>query len=206
MASLEAILRLTDDEVDVRERLAVLSDMVLVRTGKCPTLLHSLAHLDKPCPCGCLDKPCPCDIVAVAAPVCPLSGWPAMAFLPSSCDVDLVMDFAFLIRVCTLPPTFQHLDSRAALPLIGQTAAPTQAQWVALALKQAIHRHHGAFDLEITELVRQHTWFQEQLRNLAFHLWPTDHTAVPRATRLRFDSGGTSAIQVAAHATIHHLI
>lgn len=35
------------------EQFAVLSDLVLQVSAKCPTLLHSLAHLDRACPCGC---------------------------------------------------------------------------------------------------------------------------------------------------------
>lgn len=105
--------------------------------------------------------------------------------------------------LCSLPPTFVFPKVRGSLPLIGQTAAPLQAHWVVAALLQAMS--HVVAGLPLCEPYRGHVEFQSKLQMLAFHLWPTARTSVPRPIHLRFDTCIIVA-QVEALATVEHLI
>eukprot|EP00438_Fugacium_kawagutii_P022222 Skav203955 [mRNA] locus=scaffold391:469362:472634:+ [translate_table: standard] len=179
------------------ERYAVISDLLLQMDSTCPTLLHSLGHLDRGCPCGCRSHGLSHErllrdgISAVAAQCAHSDGLRHLHPLEAG-------------LLCSLPPTFLFPKLREALPLVGQTAAPLQALWIAAALREAFH----ALDPVPPPLVdpfRCFVEFQSKLQCLAFHLWPTARTAVPRSVRLRFGSC-ILVIQAEPLATVDHLI
>ena len=195
----EQLLKLTDEEIDFHEQFAVLDDLLLNVSGKCPTLLHSLGHLDRACPCACRDHGLSVhrlfkDGISTVLLRCVHSD--GLRF-PHPCEAGFF---------CTLPPSFRYLCIREALPLIGQTAAPLQAHWIALILKHAILRVQGHQPFGFSQLLQEHSAFQDHLQSLAWHLWPTAMTEVPRMVKLRFESGCTLVLQVEALATIEQLI
>ena len=195
----EQLLRLTDEEIDFHEQYAVLSDCLLNVGGKCPTLLHSLGHLDRACPCLCRNhglSPVRLRKDGISTVLLRCSHSDGLRFLHAQ-------EAGFF---CTLPATFNYIHARDALPLIGQTAAPLQSHWVTLALKHAILRVQGHEPFGFSHRLQEHSAFQDHLQSLAWHLWPTALTEIPRMVKLRFESGCTLALQVAEKATIEDLI
>ena len=194
----EALLKLSDEELDFHEQFAVVADLVLNLAGKCPTLLHSLAHLDKACPCGCRSaglSPCRLKRDGISTVLLQCHHFQGLRFPHPS-------EAAYF---CTIPPSFRFEKLRESLPLVGQTAAPLQAHWVAIALKRAFCCLHGSLH-DSVNVLQEHKAFQAHLQSLALHLWPTEHTAAPRTVKLRFEGGCTLAVQVDTNSTIDDLI
>ena len=195
----EELLKLTDTEIDFLEEFAVLSDLLLRPSSKCPTLLHSLGHHDRPCPCGCRN-------VGLSRERLERDGLSAVFVQCSHTSGLRHLHASEAGLLCGLPPSFRFLDIRKALPLIGQTASPLQAQWVLLALRRAVQLQQNVPFAQRVEMVQSHVKFQDQLQHLAMHLWPTRLTKVPRTVKLCFDNRCILAIQVEPFATIEDLI
>eukprot|EP00435_Cladocopium_sp_Y103_P050318 s564_g15.t1 len=188
----------TQQEVDFHEQYAVLSDLCIDLEGKCPTLLHSLGHLDRACPCGCrfsglshvrLSR----DGISTVALQMP--EWDGFRHLHP-------LEAAFL---CTLSPNFCFRKLRAALPLVGQSAAPMQAHWMLSALLVAIQKWSGS-QAPLMDLHACHRRFQQHLRQLAFHLWPSSANMIPRSVTLRFPQDVCIMFEVHAGLKLEHLI
>ena len=195
----EELLRLTEEELDFYEQFAIPHDLLLNMSGKCATLLHSLGHLDRACPCSCRSSG--------LSPVRLRRDGISAVFVRCSHSSGLRhLHAAEAGFFCTLPPSFRYLDVRKALPLIGQTAAPLQAQWIVLALRRALDQQQGLPATHWVDSFQSHVQFQDQLQHLAMNLWPTQLTAEPRLVKLRCEGSCTLAIQVEPHATIEDLI
>eukprot|EP00435_Cladocopium_sp_Y103_P014955 s1296_g3.t1 len=185
----------SQEEVEFHEQYAVLGDLCLAISGKCPTLLHSLGHLDRACPCGCRSnglshfRLAGDGISTVALQLDDLDGFRHLHPLEA----------AFF---CTLPPTFCFRQIRAALPLIGQSAAPMQAHWMLSSLLAAIQKwsdpQSAGMDVEAC-----HRRFQLHLGQLAFHLWPSPDNMIPRC---RFPQGCCVVFEILAGMRLEHLI
>ena len=107
------------EEEQFHEQYAVLDHLVLQKGTKCPTLLHSSGHLDRGCPCGCRQYGLAHHRLAkdgISAVAIPCTDGKLRHLHPAEAGF-----------FCSLPPTFQFPKTRAALPLVGQTAAPLQA-------------------------------------------------------------------------------
>eukprot|EP00435_Cladocopium_sp_Y103_P009215 s2736_g2.t1 len=188
----------SSEEIAFHEQFAVLSDLCLEVSGKCPTLLHSLGHLDRACPCGCRShglshaRLTRDGISTVMLQLDDLQGYRHLHPLEA----------AFL---CTLPPNFCFQQMRAALPLVGQSAAPMQAHWMLSSLLAAIQvwSGHSSPGLDVEACHRR---FQLHLRQLAFHLWPSPGNMIPRSITLRFPEGCCVVFEVLAGMRLEHLI
>eukprot|EP00438_Fugacium_kawagutii_P009705 Skav211708 [mRNA] locus=scaffold2852:32753:42021:+ [translate_table: standard] len=186
-------------EVDFYERYAVLEDLLLDMDGKCPTLLHSLGHLDRKCPCGC--RTCGLSHTRLAR-----DGISALAVKSTSVDGLRHLHPLEAGFFCTLPANFVFPQVRASLPLVGQSAAPLQAHWMLSQLLRAVQLSVNKSPEQLTEVSTCHHRLQTHLLHLAFHLWPTEDTKVPREVAFRFVSGCTLVVTVPAQQRLDEWI
>eukprot|EP00438_Fugacium_kawagutii_P029499 Skav222725 [mRNA] locus=scaffold2390:142978:151550:+ [translate_table: standard] len=193
----EAQLCWDHHELAFHERYAVISDLILQLEAKCPTLLHSLGHLDRGCPCGC--RGCGLAHERLAR-----DGISAVAVHCTHGDGLRHLHPLEAGLLCSLPPTYVYPKLRESLPLIGQTAAPLQALWVVSLMREVLHSMDSSLPRRVDPF-KGFVEFQSMLQCQAFHLWPTRHTVIPRSVRLRFDAC-ILVIQVEALATVDHLI
>eukprot|EP00435_Cladocopium_sp_Y103_P041591 s1301_g11.t1 len=187
----------TQQEVDFHEQYAILGDLCLDLSGKCPTLLHSLGHLDRACPCGCRSSGLShlrLSRDGISTAVLQMPEWDGFRHLHP-------LEAAFM---CTLPPNFCFRQLRAALPLIEQTAAPMQAHWMLSSLLAAIQKWSGS--QKPLDLTACHMRFQQHLRQMAFHLWPSASNMVPRSVTLRFPQDCCIMFEIHAGLRLEHLI
>ena len=111
---------------EFHENLAVLPDLILQINAQCPTLLHSLGHLDRSCPCWCRQSGLSMarlsrDGISAVALRC--DGFDGSDGFPHRHPQEAGF-------FGTLPPGFCYPKIRESLPLIGQPAAPLQAHWM----------------------------------------------------------------------------
>ena len=189
-------LSLDLEEEKFHERYAILDDLRLVFTAKRPTLLHSSGHLDRACPCGCRQSGL--SHVRLAR-----DGISAV-FVDCAHEERLrhlhPCEAAYL---CSFPAHFRFPRARAALPLVGQSAAPLQAAWMLSLFRLALRTAHGlplGCSPEST-----HAALQSHLLKLACHLWPTKDTQVSRPISLRFQ-GCDIVFEVAPGFRLEELI
>ena len=151
---------------------------LLQQTGICPTLLHSYGNVFQRCPCGCRQAAfhpdrlqrggvCGCYIISS------VTGQPR--FLHTA-------EASFL---CTVPIQYQFPgDARDGLCLVGQIAAPLQAQWMCLHLVRAVQLHYDWVPrcipqdhIKKTKLdllwQRHHLWTTES-SHATRHIWIKD--------------------------------
>ena len=195
----EQDLHWDQDELDFHAQFADIQALRLRRDGQCPTLLHSLGHLDRQCPCGCRQRGLSCsrlfrDGISTVALGCDhLEGLRHL----HPCEAGFL---------CTLPSSFVFTECRDSLPLIGQMAAPLQAHWVLSQFLKAIQIDQG-FPLEqCVEPTVCHSKLQAFLIHQALHLWPTKDTAQDYDVTFRFDSGCSLTVRVSAHTFLADFI
>ena len=172
-------------ELDFHAQFADIQSLRLRRDEHCPTLLHSLGHLDRPCPCGCRQSGLSCTRLS-------RDGISTVRHL-HPCEAGLL---------CTLPGSFVFPEFRNSLPLVGQMAAPLQVHWVLFQLLKAIQLTQGYPSWQCVAPLVCHTKLQAFLIHQALHLWPTKDTAQVYDVTFRFDSGCTLTVQLAAHTRL----
>ena len=188
----------TLEEERFHEQYAILDHLVLQTSSKCPTLLHSSGHLDRGCPCGCREfglahqRLAKDGISAVAVP-CPGNG--KLRHLHP-------LEAGFF---CTLPPNFQFPKIRAALPLVGQTAAPVQAAWMVSHFQLALQLSSGCQTEFCVKPLACHEKLQKHLIVLAHHLWPCAATQICRSVTFKLQGCGI-VFEVVPGQTLEHLI
>eukprot|EP00438_Fugacium_kawagutii_P029675 Skav211479 [mRNA] locus=scaffold2188:30360:32612:- [translate_table: standard] len=185
------------DEQQFHLRFATVDQLLLNTCDKCPTLLHSMGHLDRACPCGC--RPCGLSSVRLSK-----DGISAIAVQCSHSAGLRHLHPQEAGYLCTLPPNFRYSKLRESLPLIGQTAAPLQSHWILLAFKQAVSRYVQADP--IAESLVWHEAFVHNLRTLAEHCLPNAATAVEHVVRFSFGASHVIALSVHPNCTIEQFI
>lgn len=151
-----------EDEQSFHERFAFLEDLALPKRGKCPTLLHSLGHLDRACPCGCRSSglsPVRLQRDGICAVSVECSRLDGLRHLHP-------LEAGFF---CTLPANFVFPQVRASLPLVGQTAAPLQAHWMLSLFLRAVQLSTGTPPECLTDVAACHSRLQTHLLHLTRH-------------------------------------
>ena len=189
----------TPEEEEFHSNFASISDLVLNCAGKCPTLLHSLGHLDRACPCGCRSHPLSCRRLKE-------HGISTVAVQCTHTDNLRHLHPLEAGFFNTLSPAFRFNALRDMLPLIGQVAAPMQAHWAATHLLRALQIEAGLAVTELTDPALCHANLQHHLLSLAFHLWPTSKNNVPRSVAFRFPGGCKIVFEVAAGLRLENLL
>ena len=104
----------------------------LKQSSKCPCILHSYGTFSRPCPCGCRTAPFNFDRLATG-------GLRGFYVIDSEKETPRYLHVREACALCTLNPMMHFTDEgRTCLCLIGQCAAPIQAMWMGLHLRQAI--------------------------------------------------------------------
>ena len=186
------------DEMEFHQQYADLSDLCLQRNGKCPTLLHSLGHLDRKCPCGCRNT-------GLSHARLERDGICAIALRATHLDGLRHLHPAEAGLLCTLAPNFRFPAMRDCLPLIGQCAAPVQAHWMLTQFLRALQQFHDS-DRACVDPCTCHQGLLHHLIKLAYHTWPTKGTQVPRQVTLRFDLGCSIVFEIKEGLTLEDLI
>ena len=147
--------------------------------GPASTFLHSYANAMTACPCGCRDA---------AFNECRL----AKGGLRGSLVLTIDLQPRFLhpkevMFLLSFPGTFPiRLDLRATLCMLGQSAAPLQAFWVAHHLRCTLT---GLWTSDALKIIQSH---KSQLRFEKYHTWPISDTLA--SIEIAFDTPEGSTI------------
>eukprot|EP00438_Fugacium_kawagutii_P006439 Skav208838 [mRNA] locus=scaffold1193:172877:176524:+ [translate_table: standard] len=194
----ELLLSCLSDEKAFLENFASLAELMLDLGGICPTLLHSLGHLNRACPCGCRAQGLSCDRLARDGVTTVL----LKCHHSDELRYPHAKEAGFL---CTLPPGFLFLDPRASLPLVGQTAAPLQAHWIVTLLQRAIHCALPDQMHEPNQFV-EHRKRVRALLSLGRNLWIQPSITVKHIVTFQFGDSCALAIEVPELLTVDDFI
>ena len=128
-----------DDLFISQQELALLHDpnlgedmRRLRQSGKCPCILHSYGTFSRPCPCGCRMAPFHIERLVTG-------GLRGFYVVDAEKEIPRYLHVREACALCTLNPMMHFTDEgRTCLCLIGQCAAPVQALWMGLHLRQAM--------------------------------------------------------------------
>ena len=145
---------------------------LLQQTGICPTLLHSYGNVFQRCPCGCRQ--------AAFHPGRLQRGGVRGCYIHSSVTgKPRFLHTAEASFLCTVPVQYQFPgDARDGLCLVGQIAAPLQAQWMCLHLVRAVQLHYDWVPLCIPQDHIKKT--KLDLLWQRHHLWTTESSHATR--------------------------
>ena len=167
----EEELQLTETELyHYNNHLFGMETWLLEQSGICPTILHSYGSVFTKCPCGCRNA-------AFRPERLQRGGVRGCYVLSQTTGKPRFLHTAEAALLCTVPPNFKFPGGpRTGLCLIGQIAAPLQAQWMCLHLVQATQLFYGWEPVVEPQIHIQHT--KHHLQWQRHHLWTlTRHPA-----------------------------
>ena len=150
---------------------------LLQQSGTCPTLLHSYGSVLRQCPCGC--RQAPFNLQRLQR-----GGIRGCYIISQVTGKPRYLHTSEAALLCTIPVSYKFPgDARAGLVLIGQVAAPLQAQWVCAHLVRAVQAHYGWEPLCQPQTLIQSTTHELLLQK--HHLWATDNSHATRQVWLQ---------------------
>lgn len=153
---------------------------VLTSDSKAPTFLHSWAHVNRPCPCGCRQAFSEARLRQGGA-----RGFGLISSRTGRCRHLHPEEGALL---CTVPPSYRFpMPPRSALCLLGQIAAPLQVLWLQAHILAGLQQHFWGWtciDPKICVKV-----LQDQLVAHSQHLWMTQRMFQHRSITLQLEDG-----------------
>ena len=151
---------------------------LLQEHGQAPTVLHSWAHINRPCPCGCRGAFCLARLRS--------GGARGFGLLSSRSGKYRHLHPEEGALLCTVPPGYQFpMPARSALSLLGQIAAPMQVLWVQAHILSGLQMHHwGWTGIDPMRMIQA---LQDFLRSYAFTKWTTPSMYVPRHIQLQIE-------------------
>ena len=178
----EQLLQLDQEEITYYTDLNFgQEERLLQQTGTCPTLLHSYGNVLRKCPCGCRQA-------AFSLERLQRGGVRGCYIISQVTGKPRFLHTSEAAILCTIPVTYKFPgDARAGLALIGQVAAPLQAQWVCLHLVRAVQTHFGweplCQPLELTKKAKQDLLWQR------YHHWATNDSHATRHVWIQHSDG-----------------
>ena len=131
----------------------------LRQSSKCPCILHSYGTFNRPCPCGC--RVAPFNISRLEA-----GGLRGFYVIDEQEGTPRFLHAKEAAILCSLTPAMRFKDGgRSCLCLVGQCAAPIQALWMGLHLRQVIEGQ----DMTMDYVLR--TYKMKLLRDM-YGAWP----------------------------------
>ena len=163
----------------------------------CPTILHSYAHPFTACPCGCRSQ----------------------GFHPNRLINKGVRGFGIRVEsgaplrflhaqeaACLLTfPLNQHMESgRAALPMLGQSAAPLQSLWIYSHLIKSVDHHFDECTIPDPSQLLMH--YQDQLLAQQHDLWIWPKSQIPRVLQIFDDDEQPKRISCTGIIAVRELL
>ena len=148
---------------------------VLQPGDKAPTMLHSRAHVNRPCPCGCRAAFSDRRLRQGGA-----RGFGLLSACTGKCRHLHPAEGALL---CTVPPSFIFpMPPRSALSLLGQIAAPLQVLWLQSHLLANLqYQTWGWTGIDPSMCIKA---YQQYLTMHSFRQWVTPQMYLPRTISL----------------------